>query len=411
MTATVRGPAPLVPGAATPSERVSAAVLLFEKDAGPRQVLAGLLPPAALTLSFDELADADGVRVPAGLPLVFVLGPSQAGPVALAQASGLLAAAPGRAAVLVAQHMDAGLMRTAMRSGFGDAIDMEHAPPLLSAAVAAVAQRAGESLALVQAAPVAKPATAFITTVFSPKGGVGKSVVAVNLAAALASGAGPAVVLDLDVQFGDDALMLRLVPHHTLADAVSAGELLDEELLRSFLAHHDKSGVDVLPATTSPSGADQLPAAAFMRVLSLLAGMYSYVVIDTPPQLNEAVLQAVARSDLTCFVVGMDVPSVKSARLALQAFEVISVPRDRILVTLNRAGSRVFLTTADVEKALGARVGAALPSDICVPQSVNQGSPAVLVYPRSPFSVEMASLAEEVMERASRPARALEAGR
>ena len=108
---------------------------------------------------------------------------------------------------------------------------------------------------------------------------MGKSVLAVNLAAALARTSGePVVVLDLDLQFGDVAVMLRLQPLHTFTDAISAGDLLDETLLRSFLARHEKSGVYVLAAPTSPSEADQVDSAAMLRVLDLLRDMFAHVV-------------------------------------------------------------------------------------------------------------------------------------
>jgi pilus assembly protein CpaE len=242
---------------------------------------------------------------------------------------------------------------------------------------------------------------AFVTTVFSPKGGVGKSVVAVNLATALARRSGePVVVLDLDLQFGDVAVMLRLQPVHTFTDALSAGDLLDETLLRSFLARHEKSGVYVLAAPTSPSEADHVDPAAMLRVLDLLRDMFSHVVIDTPPHLSEVVLQAVAESDAVGFVVAMDVPSVKNARLGLQAFSLLQIPSAKMVLLLNRADSKVHLAPHDVERALEMKVDLWLPSDVSVVQSVNQGVPALLAFPNSPFSGQIRELGDMMLARA-----------
>ncbi len=250
-----------------------------------------------------------------------------------------------------------------------------------------------------------RPARAAVTSVFSPKGGVGKSVLAVNLAAALAQSCGqPVAILDLDLQFGDVSVMMRLQPAHTLSDAISAGDLLDETLLRSFLVRHDKSGVYVLGAPTSPSDADQVEPATILRVLELMREMFAHVIIDTPPHLSEVVLQAVAESDLVAFLVAMDVPSVKNARLGLQAFELLRLPMDKVLLVLNRADSKVHLAPHDVERALELRVHLSLPSDPVVPQSVNQGVPVQIAYPRSRFAGQVAQLAEIVMSRAEQSA-------
>ena len=230
---------------------------------------------------------------------------------------------------------------------------------------------------------------------------MGKSVLAVNLAAALARTSGePVVVLDLDLQFGDVAVMLRLQPLHTFTDAISAGDLLDETLLRSFLARHEKSGVYVLAAPTSPSEADHVDSAAMLRVLDLLRDMFGHVVIDTPPHLSEVVLQAVAESDLVSFVVAMDVPSVKNARLGLQAFSLLQLPLAKVVLLLNRAGSKVHLAPHDIERVLEMKVDLSLPSDVAVTQSVNQGVPVLLEYPRSPFSGQVILLADLVLTRA-----------
>ena len=225
---------------------------------------------------------------------------------------------------------------------------------------------------------------------------------AVNLATALARISGePVVVLDLDLQFGDVAVMLRLQPLHTFTDAISAGDLLNQNLLRSFLARHEKSGVYVLSAPTSPSEADQVDAAAMLRVLDLLKGMFGHIVIDTPPHLSEVVLQAVAESDLVSFVVAMDVPSVKNARLGLQAFSRLQIPLAKVVLLLNRAGSGVDLAPPhDIERVLEMKVDLSLPSDVSVTQSVNQGVPVLLEYPRSPFAAQLAQLAELVLARA-----------
>jgi pilus assembly protein CpaE len=388
----------------------SSSVLLVEEDHVVLDHLLKAVRGATPAQAFPNLDALDGAVIHPGRPVLLVLGPSQATPEVLDRVGVLLKATPGAGAVLVVEHSSTALMRIALRSGVNDAIELSQIGTHLPDALDELAFRLEDELA----APPAKHAAgrnahrrAFVTTVFSPKGGVGKSVTTVNLATALARASGePVVVLDLDLQFGDIAVMLRLQPVHTFTDAVSAGEDLDETLLRSFLARHDKSGVSVLAAPTSPSEADRVDSAAMLRVLDILRGMFSYVVIDTPPHLSEVVLQAVAESDLVGFVVEMDVPSVKNARLGLEAFKLLQLPLDKVVLLLNRANSKVHLKPDDIERFLEMKVDIALPSDAAVPQSINQGVPAVLEYPRSQWAAQINQLAGLLLARAEETASA-----
>ena len=105
-------------------------------------------------------------------------------------------------------------------------------------------------------------------SVFCTKGGTGKSVVAINLAVALAKRTiQPVVLVDADLQFGDVALMLQLQPTHTIAEAVQAGDRLDGTMLENLLLRHQPSGLLVLAAPTEPSSADQIGRADLARVL------------------------------------------------------------------------------------------------------------------------------------------------
>jgi pilus assembly protein CpaE len=381
-----------------------AVVLLVEEDLQLRRQLLQAIPGKAGAQAFPGLDELDGAKFRPGSPVVLVLGPSQATAEALERVGELLRATRGAGAILVVEHPSAKLMSLALRSGVNDALELADVGPQLARTIGDVAFRLNEELA---APPIRhEPGSsgrrrAFVTSVFSPKGGVGKSVVAVNLAAALARSSGePVVVLDLDLQFGDVAVMLRLQPLHTFTDAISAGDLLDETLLRSFLARHEKSGVYVLSAPTSPSESDHVDAAAMLRVLDLLRDMFGHVVIDTPPHLSEVVLQAVAESDLVSFIVAMDVPSVKNARLGLQAFSLLQLPLAKVVLLLNRAGSKVHLAPHDIERVLEMKVDLSLPSDVAVTQSINQGVPVLLEYPRAPFSGQMLLLADLVLSRA-----------
>jgi pilus assembly protein CpaE len=382
-----------------------AKVVIVEQARGVLERISEALPQDWAPEGFASLSEAERARLHSQGALIIILGPSQVGLTELARVGRLLASNPAAGAILVVAEPTTQLVRLALRAGVNDAIGLSEIETELGQAVESLALRLDEELMrLVAAAGTAASGLgqAFVTSVFSPKGGVGKSVVAVNLAAALARReAGPVVVLDLDLQFGDVAVMLRAQPVHTIVDAVSAGDLLDHELLRSFLVRHDKSGVWVLAAPTSPSQADQVGPEAMLKVLELLKEMFAHVVIDTPPHLSEVVLQAVAASDAVAFILGMDVPSVKNASLGLQAFELLQLPLAKVMLLLNRAGTKVHLGDRDIERAIGARIDLALPSEVEVTQAVNQGNPVLIEYPRARFSAGADQLAEMVLQRAN----------
>jgi pilus assembly protein CpaE len=94
---------------------------------------------------------------------------------------------------------------------------------------------------------------------------------------------------------------------------------------------------------------------------------------------------------------------VKNARLGLQAFSLLQLPLTKVVLLLNREGSKVHLAPHDIERVLEMKVDLSLPSDVSVIQAVNQGVPALLEYPRSPFSAQVSQLADLVLSRAEEP--------
>lgn len=380
-------------------------ILIVEDDADLLYRLSKALPNPFSGYTFASIEEVDFSRFPTASVGVLVLGPSQARDEVLDKLGPFLKQRPGTGAMLVVAEPSADLLRSALRAGVNDAIELADLERQLPLAVRELAQRLDEELAAAAAearlrADQVRGSKGWVTTVFSPKGGVGKSVVSVNLAAALARKTGkPSVIFDLDLQFGDVAVMLRLQPVHTVVDAVSAGSLLDQSLLQTFLVRHEKSNVWVLAAPTGPSDADQVDPGSMLQVLGLLQDMFANVIIDSPPHLSDVVLQAVAESDTVVFIVALDVPSVKNARLGLQAFDLLQFPTEKVMLVINRADSKVHLAVNDIERALQMKVDQSLPSEAMVPRSVNQGVPLLLEYPKSRFAAQIDLLADKVVAR------------
>ena len=234
-----------------------------------------------------------------------------------------------------------------------------------------------------------------VVTVFSPKGGTGKTVTASNLAAALAKQGRKTLLLDLDLQFGDAAIVMGLEPDKTVYDLVVAPGELDIEKLAGYTAKHT-CGLDVLPAPLRPEDAELVTESKITRLLEVARECYETIIVDTSPFFHGPMLSTLDRTDELLIVCGLDVPTLKNVKLALQTLQLLSFPSSRIKFVLNRANTKVGLSKREVEGALKVEVTAEVPSDRAVPVSVNRGTPAVLADPGSDFAKAMTALAKAI---------------
>ncbi|MEO6317468.1 MAG: P-loop NTPase [Acidimicrobiales bacterium] len=337
-----------------------------------------------------------------GGPTVLVLGPSSASPAALAELAPTLQAHREVGTVLLVEVLSTDLLQIALRSGVNDVL----AAPVDTEQLTDAVNRVAEGL---EAAAFTQPGERSfgddlelndtelgkVITVFSTKGGAGKSVIAANLAVVLAkrSADRPVVLVDADLQFGDVAVMLKLAPQHTIVDAVSSDDRLDAALLTQFLMRHEPSGLLILPAPLEPSFADQISAAQMVRIIRLLRTFCSAVIIDTPAYFNEVVLGIIEESDEVLLIAGMDIPNIKNVKIGLQTLRLLNVPMTKLHLVLNRANSKVKLDVSEVERTLQIKAESLIPSDVVVPQSVNKGTPVVLDAPKSGVAKSIEQLA------------------
>jgi MinD-like ATPase involved in chromosome partitioning or flagellar assembly len=219
-----------------------------------------------------------------------------------------------------------------------------------------------------------------VVAVMSGKGGSGKTITAVNLAAALAlEDAGGVAVVDADFQFGDVAMMLAVTPAGTLDEAAGAADAAE---IGRMVSLHER-GIAVLAAPARPLAPGEVDADGIVRVIETLAAAPGIVIVDTPPVFGEALLAVLAASDLVLLVVDMDLPSVRSAITALGVLRASGFPLERVRAVVNRADSKARLDQAELTRSLGVPVLGTIPSDRLVPQSVNEGEPAVFLAERS----------------------------
>ena len=381
-----------------PSTAVNFSIAVVDQDPRLRTMIAMQLGESAQASSFPTLEVVENRTAP-NTPMVVVMGPSMANEAGLADYARAARTRPALSGVLVAQELSTALLQQAMRSGVSDVIVMPVEHDQLIEAVA----RAAEQLTMVAApaAPVGpgreepEDKGGHVISVFSAKGGAGKSVVAANLAILLARRTDkPVALLDADLQFGDTAVMLKLSPQHTVVDAVNSISRLDVPLMKSLLVRHEPSGVLVLPAPTEPAFADQVGAQDMLKIVDLLRQFCGFVVVDTPAHFNDVVLSVLEGSDDIVLVAGMDIPNIKNVKIGLQTLRLLGIPMAKLKLILNRANSKVKLDIGEVERTLQLKADILIPSDIVVPRSVNKGLPAVLDEPKSGVARSMEQLAD-----------------
>jgi pilus assembly protein CpaE len=360
---------------------------------GAESIKAALGPDSVLLPGLDALKAHLDINV---FEDSVVLGPSVDQQDVFALAEEMRLRRPSLGVVMVRRRIDTAILSDAIRAGVREVVQ-ERDLTGLAESVRRQRDIASRLREQVERPDGSEPSTkgGRVITVFSAKGGCGKTTLATNLAASLAdSGNGTVALLDLDLAFGDVAIALQLFPTHTIADAVSIGEDLDGPALLSLLTAH-RSGLQALVAPMEPSAADTIDTPLVVHIVDLLKQEFDYVVIDTPPALDDNVLAAFDRSDVVALLATLDIPALKNLKLTLETLDLIGFPRDRLKIVLNRSDSKVGLALSEVEKTLKAPIVAQIPSSRDVPASTNRGVAIVSDEPKNPVSLAIRAFIDE----------------
>jgi pilus assembly protein CpaE len=236
-----------------------------------------------------------------------------------------------------------------------------------------------------------------LVIVTSPKGGVGTTTIATNLAVALRQMSGGRIVLaDFGLQFGDIGVHLNLWSKHTMQDLIGRGDDIDDATLGQVLQQHS-SGVQVLLAPNEPEVAGEVTAAQLETILDRLLERNTYVVADTWSFLDEVAETLLRRADEVLVVTTPEVPSLKNAKHFLEFLRQQDLAHGRITLVLNRFPSVDGISLQDVQQHLRHPVGANIPSEgQLVTHSVNRGIPIVLSHPQSWAAQSLLKLAAHV---------------
>ena len=320
---------------------------------------------------------------------------------------------PGASVVMMSVQGEADYLRRSMLAGAREFLVKPFSSDELTASIRQVYTREREKQSLMAVAPATHSGASssngtgghegepgLVTAVFSPKGGVGRTTVAVNLAVAAATELGKKVVLvDGSFQFGDVGVLLNLNPKNkSIADLVPELEQAGHEVesIDTFVINHS-AGIRVLLAPPTPEMAELITPAGIKRVIEALRLTHDLVVVDCTAYFNDTTLAILDSADVILTMLSLEITSIKNMRLFLEVAEQLGYENDKVRLVLNRADSALGIRVADVEHSIGRKVDDTIVSDgRSVVYALNRGVPFFLSNREAQVSQDILRLAKSV---------------
>jgi pilus assembly protein CpaE len=368
-------------------------VAVVEPDSALRTRLAVELSGAG---QFETIEDLVQQMNPAR-PVVAVFGPGFVSPMGFQHVHRLTTGHANLGVVFAVYELSTDVLQQALRAGARDAVIMGGEASLHQSV-----DRVGELLAgstpRAQTPATRTGAPGRLIVVFSTKGGVGKTCIAINVAAAMAKkSAEPVVLIDADLQFGDVSVMLGLPPQNTVLDAASAVQYGDTELVQTLAGRHGPSGLLVLPAPLEPVALEAVLPGEMVNICDAFRSFAGHVIVDLPSVFNDYVLALIEAADDVLLVGSMDIPSIKNLKIGMTSLDLAAIAGPKLKLVLNHANAKVKLDVKEIERVLGLPANFAVPDDIAVPISVNAGVPVVIDEPKSPVSRSLEVIADSLL--------------
>ncbi len=312
---------------------------------------------------------------------------------------------PNTAVIMMSVHGEAEHLKRAMLAGAREFLVKPFSGDEFATSIKRVHERElARREQLAAATGVSVPATAGpsegdvedhqVIAVFSPKGGVGRTTLATNLALALKKETNQRVALvDANLQFGDVGVLLNLNPkNRSMLDAVEAGEP-DRDIIESVMVDHS-TGIRVLLAPPSPEGADLVTPPFLRKIVDMLRESHDYVIVDLPSGLNDHTLGVLDAADQIMVVAALEITTIKNVRLFLEVADQLDYERSKIRLVINRSDAAQGIRIGDVEASIRRPIDGSIVSDgrLAV-LAVNRGVPFVVSHPESPLSRDVVTLA------------------
>lgn len=233
-----------------------------------------------------------------------------------------------------------------------------------------------------------------VVSIFSTKGGTGKTTVAVNLATALQKLGKRVALVDLDLQFGDVGVFMNIPTVDTISD-LAGEQLLSPSVVNSYLYKHE-SGVKVMCGPESPELAELVKSETLEKVLTVLQAEFDFVICDLAPILDDVTLFALDRSEIVYFVTNPEIPTLKNTHTCMGVLGTLGYA-EKVKIVLNRNGDKL-VSVSDVERALDCEVAVAIPADVkSASSAINRGIPVVDCFPKAKISKAVTELAKQLI--------------
>jgi pilus assembly protein CpaE len=320
----------------------------------------------------------------------------------------MAARAPAAAVVMMSVQGEADYLRRSMLAGAREFLVKPFSSDELTTSIRQVHIREREKLSRMAVVPVgggngtraaADREPGRIVALFSPKGGVGRTTIAVNLAVAAATDLGQKVVLvDASFQFGDVGVLLNLNPKNkSIADLAPELETGDPESLDTFVINHS-SGIRVLLAPPSPEMAELVTTSGVKRILEALRATHDLVIVDCTSWFNDTTLAILDMADIILTMLSLEITSIKNMRMFLEVADQLGYEPSKVRLVLNRADSTLGIRVADVEHSIGRKVDHTIVSDgRSVVYALNRGVPFFLSNRESQVSQDVLRLATAIV--------------
>jgi pilus assembly protein CpaE len=309
----------------------------------------------------------------------------------IAVTEALIREIPYAQVVMLSVQSEADYMRRAMLAGARDFIAKPPSGDELIRTIRVVSERAKEQKEkLARPLPqVAAPGTGpfhdgtgalegKLLSIYSPKGGVGCTMLATNVAIGLHTDETPAVLVDANLQFGDVSVFMNLQVKNSIVDLAARADELDRDYVEDVLMTHE-SGLKVLAAPPRPEMADEIQADQLRKVLQFLKRQFAYIVVDTGSTMDDVTLAVLDGSDVLMVVATPDIPAIKDSRLLFDLLSVLEFPRERTFFVLNKMERKTGITADAVAENLRRPVEGEIPAEEkVVSASINRGIPLIM---------------------------------